>query len=1443
MAYELKIDGTKVADVENASMTGTCRACSKTNVNAASSTVRPFYCYEFSAGGAYYYFGFAGVNGASGLSCNAKLNRTAKAPYAFSAGGMPTTHETYGVTSGTTLYLYQTNNPPVASTSAVVDGSKVYDANGNEHTITFEVPPPPKSEYTLTVNISYNDQTDPQDSSPTVKVGNANKTLSSKSLKNNVRTYTYKNIEAGSSVTVTPPGAKTGYIISGVSIGSTTQTYSSSGYTFTMDANKTVQISYNNTYTITLSRGTGGKSISASSTTSFTNETTLATCNSSSNKTFTVEKGCTINLSAEAADDYVLYSDAITSSASGYGAVSGSGGTYVSATKTCVGANTFTVKGSKFYITPVIASSSQSSWGTATINGSASSCVLKPNTTYTLGFNSATASTLAAEVDYWNVSGEICTTSFKTGATVTSDITANLYLKQTKWQLTVSNGTNANWGSVYLGTYGTATSEWYASGTSVTVRFVSTLAGTIAPTAYQLNYNGSTISCGNTATIQTTDASLTATMYLKQTKWKMSVAYGLDGMSDFGALAFKKNGDATWQNSSGGSLYVATGDKIDLKFTPDASLSSTIHPVVDRWTFLQQTATPESAADGSSTTMVTLGTVSSDFTAFAYLASTWRLVTVQRTDSGPGDWGAFCLGENGTETSGYFEPGSTITVRFARNTNFDSKERPQVSAIVFGTENAVSGTDGTYAYDYTLPANVKTNLTISGSVKQTAWPVIVSSAGNGRVTAKRIEDASGAIVASVTASGSGSNAAVVYLCSGTSEHLDLAAEADSHYSFSAWAKTNLADISGTNGVRLASQANASVSASFTRNDFRVTGVSDNPSVCDVYMQDSGESDVYYLKTIESNPVVCCKIKSAYVGQYRVASFSIGLQNNIEPQYNAAADLYYVEVAGRSDVTVTAHVVKTHYKLTVNVSPNNSDDFGTVVVSAGPAGQEQELARGGYSGDLREGTPVSIVFYEKYGGRVVTITPSEQIETPNQTDSSIAFDMPSTDCTVSFTLGAKERCSLTVGVVNLSESGTSYVPGIVRVASRAYPDIVIGATGVDGVAKTFQVYKGEEYALVTEAVAGDMARFYAFTGWRDGSSMITGETSTTLNFVNEEEDAVERYAAYNARTNGTITIEYAKKEGETITAISADEAKYVLSIDNEKDKYDETHWLVGADIDIGYTASGSAYDDDGDSYKWTPVQVDVALAGDDYGTPNETWDDGLLAQTGTFKMLGNMKVRLILTHTYVPGYVSMNVGFRLCTALMGEVSIFATEMDAYTFNHTGARALVQKGKKVVIMAAPRPGYAFAGWYTRTDGEWTAVDGATAVHEIDYVTSPMTVYYAQFVASRVSNVRKWNGNAAVAKIFEWRSKVYVGAQFFRFTSCRVYADAYPVTLEVYMSSSPDGVFGTRARTAKITITNQDARRMPMLRPEKYFAFKVTGYARVNHVGFASSMEALK
>ena len=1425
--------------------------------NASGTNTTPFTAYELVLGGSYYYYDI----GTGGCSFTARLyypNTTDQRVFtAWETIQCPgTTALSYRINSGDSCYVYVANKTS-SVTKTVVEGSVVRSANGTQYVV--------RKVCDITITAVTNNVNGQQVGNIAIYDGDTNALLAgsvSKTNKSGTTTYAAVITRSSQSANVK--------IVATAVIGSSDaskrlwhQSYffdgmtkagsnvSDSSITFT-EATATLEATVTDSTTFVCNYGqkreiivVKAASVSAS-TVSYTRKhstgnyvsTTISPISLSGSGTLYVESGQTISISATAANGYVFGQNAVTSSASGYGSIHGTGTTSVSGSKVCSGNTTFTISAAQFYLIPVIANAAQASWGTPTINGSSNPVPLKPNTTYTLGFTSATADTLAATQDHWSISGSDYTTTFTTGSTVTADITAYLYLAQTKWQLTVANGTNATWGSVYLGASGTETSGWFANNTSVVVRFVSALGDTIAPKGSQINYNGSTTDCGDTATITTTNASLTATMYLAQTRWQMGLAFGTTGTEAWGALAFKRHSDTNWTSGDGGRIYVGTGDQIDLKFTPESSLVQTIHPQIDHWTFLQQTSSPSANTDGSSTAEVTLGTVSANFTAYAYLASAWRKVTIQRSDSGTAAWGSFYLGATGTATTAYYPPGETITMRFVRNTAYDATERPQVNAITIGEESSIPGVDGTYSYQYALPSGVKTDLTISCSVKQTAWPVEVSSGGNGSVTAKRMSIADGTVLASVTTSGA---AATIYLRYGaTAEYLALVATAAEHHQFSAWTKSNLTTYnSDASTVQLSNPASATVSGAFVREDFLITGTSDNASVCDVYMQDSAQPSAYYMRNADRDPVVICKIKAAYADQYKVASFSIGDQNDIAPQYNAAADLYYVEVSSRTDVTVTAHVVPTYYNLAVNVTPGNKDDFGTVIVSAGG----QEIGRGGYSGRLREGTPVSIVFYEKYGGRVISITPSADIATPVQTDDAIEFAMPSADCSVAFALGPKETYALTVGVVNLASGAAATIPGTVRVTSRTYPNVVVGATGDDGVAKTFTVYKGEEYSLTVSPVSDYLSKRYAFVGWRDSSGAIPGATGTTLNVLNTSDDAVTRNASYNARENGTITIEYAKKEGDTITSISADEAKYLLSIQNTEDMYDATHWLVGTDIDIGYVATGSAYDDDGDAYKWTPIQVDVALATDSYGTPNAIWDDGLLTQNGSFKMLGNMKVRLVLTQTHVAGYTTMHVGFKQSTALMGEVSIFSTEMDAYTTDSTGATALVQKEKKAVIMAAPRPGYAFAGWFTYSEGEWTAVDGAKAVFEIAYVTSPVTVYYAQFVASAVSNVKEWNGNPNVAKTCIWQSKVYVGSQFFNLTSCRVYADAYPVTLKMFSASSPDDIFGSKARTAEITITNQNPRRLPMMRPEKYFAFRVTGYARINHVGIASSMGALR
>lgn len=1249
------------------------------------------------------------------------------------------------------------------------------------------------------------------------------------------QTVSEVDYDAGVDVTIPIPVAFSNSVLSGVTIdGGTQSTYKKDGYTVTMNDNHVVVFRFTSTVSISVAVGTGGKTITGSSKTSFTNVSTSATATATSGKkSFTVQKGQSISISAEAAANYVLHTNAVTSSASSsYGTISGNGGTSVSSSKTCTGENTFTVNGTQYSVTPSIVDGGvgKSSWGTAKIKEHSSSTwstgaiVLKPNTTYDLGFDSKTASTYAPTVDHWSIGGVNYTGSFSTGATITGNLAAYLYINQTKWQLTVANGTNSAWGTVSGG-------GWYASGVRVPITFTPSAAyQNIAVQSDSVNYNNETIRNFRSGdTILTTNAALTATMYLKQTKFKMSLAYGVSGTNGWGTISADKE-------------YVGTGDVVKLTFNPTESLVNTIHPQVDHWTFLQQTSTPTPAADGSSSVNVTLETVSSAFTAYAHLASSWRKVTVRRSDSLPAAWGDFDLvGEGFAVKERYFAPGSKIKIKCTASSSLELKERPQVNYLTVGIESTINGVDGTFEYEYTLPANVKTDLVIDCYVKQTAWPVTVNTDGNGSLTAKRMSISAGMVMASVTSSGT---AQTIYLRSGNAaEYLALTTTAKEHYDFSAWSKTNLSNYGGdVKKVQLSTAAAASVSATFARGDFKITCMSDDTSRADAYLQNDAQTVGYFDKKITQNPVVICKLKATYAKDYKVASWSIGSQDDIAPQYNAQGDFYYVEVTNRNDVTVTAHIVRTSFKLTINVGPNNYAQFGTIIATAGEQSKQFNNSDTTYSFTVKEESDVNVVFYQKYGGRVLQIHPSSAIASPAITDKAISFKMPSSDCSVSFSFGEKEKYPLTVGVQNTSLGEESNIPSVLTVKSRTYSGIVIGETEADGLAKTFNVYKDEEYSIVAKSIDEYLSRRYTMLGWKDGHSFIPGADTDTINVLNASTSPLTRTIVYGLRETGTVTVEYAKKQGGIITTLPACPEGCSFKIENTRDKIGEDHWLVGADIKMPYTVMGVGFDRDGDAYKWTPIEVDVALATEEYSA-NETWDDGLLTQDGVFMMRGNMKVRVIFVETHVPGYTSMSVGFKLnTTKLMGSVSMFATDMDAYTDDSIGARALVRKEKKAVIMAAPRPGFAFSGWWTLSEGVYTIVPGAKAVFEVPFVTSPATTYYAEFVASTNSNVKQWNADATAAKMFEWQSKVYVGAQFFKMQSVRVYSDGYPVTLTIFASSSPDDIFGPSTRSVSVVLGNQNPRRLPKVRPEKYFAFKVSGYSRINHIGIASSMKGL-
>lgn len=163
--------------------------------------------------------------------------------------------------------------------------------------------------------------------------------------------------------------------------------------------------------------------------------------------------------------------------------------------------------------------------------------------------------------------------------------------------------------------------------------------------------------------------------------------------------------------------------------------------------------------------------------------------------------------------------------------------------------------------------------------------------------------------------------------------------------------------------------------------------------------------------------------------------------------------------------------------------------------------------------------------------------------------------------------------------------------------------------------------------------------------------------------------------------------------------------------------------------------------------------------------------------------------------------------------------------------------------VKIYVNIKNGYLFDGWYYDTEYQQpvrdSVIDGVTYKHtDAEYhfvVGSPITIC-AKFKED-TNALYEWEGSPT-NKMITWKSKVYVSPRPFDPSSCRADADGYStdngdsLRLTVDMFSSPD-TEATPTSTRQILLSNQDMRRMPIRRPEKYLQIKVESNNAVNKI----------
>lgn len=182
--------------------------------------------------------------------------------------------------------------------------------------------------------------------------------------------------------------------------------------------------------------------------------------------------------------------------------------------------------------------------------------------------------------------------------------------------------------------------------------------------------------------------------------------------------------------------------------------------------------------------------------------------------------------------------------------------------------------------------------------------------------------------------------------------------------------------------------------------------------------------------------------------------------------------------------------------------------------------------------------------------------------------------------------------------------------------------------------------------------------------------------------------------------------------------------------------------------------------------------------------------------------------------------------------MGEILVDSDNAVPDADGSVTVEAIQQSMIAVTVRA--KNGYEFVGWYPNNLGNGDVlVDSAEAKIP---VTTQRTLY-AKFKKNPHA-VYEWEGSAE-NKMMEWRSKVYAAPVPFNPSAARVDARGYGVALEVGMYSSPDG---NPTRKAEIVVRDQNARRLPTLRPERYMQICVKNDAEVDAVIVGTSMKGL-
>lgn len=338
----------------------------------------------------------------------------------------------------------------------------------------------------------------------------------------------------------------------------------------------------------------------------------------------------------------------------------------------------------------------------------------------------------------------------------------------------------------------------------------------------------------------------------------------------------------------------------------------------------------------------------------------------------------------------------------------------------------------------------------------------------------------------------------------------------------------------------------------------------------------------------------------------------------------------------------------------------------------------------------------------------------------------------------------------------------------------------------------------------KATAGDVVEFvanvnpgYAFDGWYSGDTRISGD------------------AVYSHTVAGDIAL-----------VGRASVIKYTVSVAaNPSDAFSSVgiaNPSADGEYNYGATISLQAVLENGWKFAGWSVNTGALLPSDAANPSFKT------AVSGAATYTANAKKEVVAT------VALMNKDVDGGTVSIGDGEEAATSATVY------------EGDFFTIVATPKTGYRFAGWYSAesTDDEYLVSKTATATKQAG--TKDMK-FFAVFVSGVAADVDLyvWEGSDENMTAV-WRSKTYAASKPFNPSACRVDALGYSpdktLELTVDMFSSPDVAAKSTGTTTLKNIENQNARRLPVRRMERYMQIEVKANVEIDTVLVGTSMGGL-